>query len=166
MLTPDVHQKASSALGRQGMFMRKLVFLTFLGCACLTVNVNVTAQRITANGYEIVSIVQLITTPERFHSKKVSITGFLTLDFEVSKLCLFVDAPSINECVWIDLVGEMPEIRTEQQLSTWRKRRLDLQEQYNGRAISVHGIFDMNKGGHLGIYPGTIANTVVVRIVK
>jgi hypothetical protein len=90
--------------------------------------------------YESVSVINLIATPERFHGKKVVVSGWLTLEVEDMSLCLTQNVASPKECIWVDIEDE----------------RLKSLKKYRNELATVHGTFDKDETGHLGGWSGGI----------
>ena len=89
-----------------------------------------------------VSLINLIATPDQYHSKNVSVSGWLTLEFENMSLCLASVVPSSKECVWIEL--------DDAKQKSWRA--------LNGKRVVVLGTFDKTNTGHLGGWSGSLQN--------
>ena len=105
---------------------------------------------------EWVSIIGLIATPDRYHGKPVHITGWATIQFENTALCLSKDSLSTKECVWLEVPGEALVPKKTISVEQWRK--------YDQQVISVNGIFDKDNYGHLGAYSGAIMSVSSVYV--
>jgi hypothetical protein len=90
-----------------------------------------------------VSIIQLVTNPEKHHGKVIRVIGFLHLGFEANGLYLhredFTQALTHNG-VWVDTTG------------------VATQPQINDRYARLTGTFDAKNRGHLGMWSGSIKN--------
>lgn len=90
----------------------------------------------------LVSFVQLLAHPERFHGKQVQVIGYMSLREEDKALYLsgeLADHGASEDAFWLDISGE-PEIDTG-----W---------------VLVRGRFNAERRGHLGLYAGTIEQIV------
>jgi hypothetical protein len=103
--------------------------------------------------YERTSIINLVSTPERFHQKKVVVVGWMTLKFEDMSLCLAERVPSAKECVWLNIPGS--DDRQRKMLKDWAR--------HTGQVVIVNGVFDKDELGHFGAWAGGVRD--IVRIV-
>jgi hypothetical protein len=91
----------------------------------------------------IVSLLQLIATPEKFDKKPIRVVGFLRLEFEGNALYLhredYENAISGNG-IWVDVSAEMA--RQEANL--------------NMHYVLLQGIFNANDRGHMSLWSGSI----------
>lgn len=90
-----------------------------------------------------VSMIQLISDPQRFDGKMIRVIGYLHLEFEGNAIYLHredFDRAIHQNGLWIEL--------TESQLRTSAK--------LNNGYVIVEGIFSSMEKGHLGIWPGSI----------
>jgi hypothetical protein len=111
-------------------------FCIFL--AALLVVVPIKAQQ-PAN----VTLVQLITTPERFDGKLVRVIGFLRLEFEGNVLYLHredYEHSILGNGIWVDVTPEMA------------KQRKTLNMNY----VLIEGVFSVTERGHLDAWSGSI----------
>jgi hypothetical protein len=100
--------------------------------------------------YEPVSLVSLLSLPERYDGRKVRVSGFVTLAFEGDGLHLdrsAYEAGLRRNALWL---------RRPRWLTSSDMRRL------NRRYGEVAGTFDASLHGHMGLYTGTL--TLVQRI--
>jgi hypothetical protein len=91
----------------------------------------------------IVSLLQLIATPEKFDKKPIRVVGFLRLEFEGNALYLhredYENAISGNG-IWVDVSAKMA--RQEANL--------------NMHYVLLQGIFNANDRGHMSLWSGSI----------
>ena len=101
------------------------------------------AELIPSASTEVVdlSIINLITTPERYNGKLVRIIGYVELQFEGTSIYLskYANASAKNG-LWLDSVD--PKI--------WPK--------YNKKYCLIEGTFNSNNQGHMGMWSGAIEN--------
>ena len=93
-----------------------------------------------------ISIINLITNPEKYHNKDITIIGVGNLQFEGNKICLSksdVEYGISSNCLWIEL---------NEKISYEEAKTL------NGKYIIIEGTFDMKNNGHFGMYPGAIVD--------
>ena len=93
------------------------------------------------------SIIQLISTPEKFDGKIVRVIGAVNFEFEGNQLCLHKEdlENSISEnCLWLEV--ENNSLQTNYLGLTG----------YNGTYIILEGIFRKNKKGHMNLFSGSI----------
>ncbi len=94
---------------------------------------------------EQVSLLQVLSQPEKYHGKEIGIIGYLHLEFEGNGLYLhkedFIHAIHMNS-IWVD-VTEKIEARV------WR---------LNDKYVAICGVFDANDTGHMGLFAGTLKN--------
>lgn len=100
-----------------------------------------------ANQYAIdVSMVQLLTSPEKYDGKLVRVIGVGNLEFEANHLSLSKEDHTYNtgNSIWIEL-GEKAISYEEA-------------KKYNGKYVIVEGFFDKDDKGHFGMFCGAIKN--------
>ena len=84
-----------------------------------------------------VSLIELISSPEKFHDKKVRVLGFVSLAFEGNMMCPTRDTVNRQDCIFLDIDGLAdPGFR-------------------KGYVV-LEGRFDGELRGHLGCCSGTI----------
>ena len=89
-------------------------------------------------------ITRLICQPEKYHGRRVQVSGFITLEFEGNRTCIGSDSDSL-ECIWLDVDGASdPGFRKARGL--------------------VEGTFDAELRGHFGCCSGTVSG--ITRIAK
>jgi|CXWL01.1.fsa_nt_gi hypothetical protein len=94
---------------------------------------------------EMVSMLQLIATPEKFDGKLVQVVGYLRIDFEENALYFHKEDYEhliVNNGVWLHLGKEVCQ------------KPVDLNLKY----VKVVGRFDAEHGGHMDLYSGSISN--------
>jgi len=94
--------------------------------------------------YGFVSMVQLLATPEKYHGKEVRVIGVGNIEFEGNCIALSEEDLKYggDQRIWIDL-DETVISKKEA-------------ERHNGKYVEVYGTFDMNDGGHYGLFYGAI----------
>ncbi|MES2040350.1 MAG: hypothetical protein V4495_21230, partial [Pseudomonadota bacterium] len=98
-----------------------------------------------------VSIINLITTPERFHGKKISVTGYILIADETIALQLSKDS-SPAESVWLSI--QEGRMETENDFRRYQKKKKQLKSTINRKRVLIEGIFDMHTRAHL--YRGSV----------
>ena len=94
---------------------------------------------------DVVSLVQLLAAPERFHNKRVQVIGYLQLRFEGDAIYLHkedCDHGITKNGVWINI----PE--------RWAKTP-------DGYAI-VEAVVDSNQHGHMGLFQASLKDVTRV----
>lgn len=90
---------------------------------------------------ELVSVVNLIATPQKFHEKPIAVVGFCVLKFESKGLflaeCDYRNSVTKN-ALWLT-IQLTPEVA-----------------QLDQRYGLVEGTFDMESRGHLQMYAGSL----------
>jgi hypothetical protein len=100
------------------------------------------AQAPSWEDYEMVSMIQLIATPQQFEGRKVHVCGFAVMRFEATALYLTRDDRNYSNRkngLWLDL----PD---------WDKQPKSLRNSF----VQVFGVFRSDKKGHKGAYSGTL----------
>jgi hypothetical protein len=90
-----------------------------------------------------VSIIQLISTPERYDQKLVRVSGFLWLEFEGNALYLHKEDKEhmlFKNGLWINVEGDQS----------------DIAHGLSGEYVIVEAMFDAKSKGHLGLWSGTL----------
>ena len=101
----------------------------------------------------ISSLIKLVATPDKYHYNKVSVTGFLNVEFEGDAIYIHkedYDRQLYSNGLWVNL--------TETQIK--RIDSLKLNKQY----VLLEGTFNKNGNGHMGLWSGEIKD--VTRIIK
>ncbi|RLA42043.1 MAG: hypothetical protein DRR42_24000 [Gammaproteobacteria bacterium] len=97
----------------------------------------------------VVSLKTLISFPDEYHEKSISVHGFLSLKFEGHSLWSSepdYDKRNPKNSVWIDIsISEANLI-------------------FDGECVELEGVFNSKRKGHFGLYSGTIEN--ITRIEK
>lgn len=92
---------------------------------------------------EPISLIQLIAQPEKHHGMYIGTVGVLRLDFEGTALHFSSEDAKLGipmNAIWLRI--EPPDVEKYQNLA---------QEH-----VIVHGVFDANTNGHMGLYRGSI----------
>ena len=104
-----------------------------------------------------ISIVALLSTPERFDQKPVQTIGFWLWEFEESALYLSAELGRervVTNAVWLDLAENSIDPAALAKLKTEAGKR-------NGIYVLVQGTFDASGRGHQGrSTPGSIVSVV------
>jgi hypothetical protein len=90
-----------------------------------------------------ISLIQLISKPDRYDGKVVRLEGFLRLEFEGNALYLHQeddDHMLTKNAIWVDASADMI------------KRRNDLNKKY----VLLEGTFDAKDHGHMGLFSGSL----------
>jgi hypothetical protein len=109
----------------------------------------------------IVSFINLISTPERFHQREIVLTGYAVIAFEGTALGFTKDAGAA-ESLW--LVYDDAAIKTNADVDRERRKFREWQKKYNRRWVMVEGVFDMTIKGHGGMYPGGIRSITQIEL--
>jgi len=103
----------------------------------------------------LISLIQLIANPDKFHEKRVLVKGYVLLDFENRVLYLHeVDALNTitRNGVWLDLDSGSPVLA----------RR----DQFHRRYALVEGTFNARGHGHFDLFAGEIRNVGRFELVR
>ena len=124
---------------------RKILFVL------ITIGVCISFFRANAVEVNNVSIINLISTPDKYEGKFVRIFGFVKLEFEGTGIYL-TEADLKNYLgkngLWLEGVNS------------------DQWGQYNGSLCLVEGIFDSKNTGHMGAWSGAIKNVSRIKVWK
>ncbi|RTY85534.1 hypothetical protein [Flavobacterium sp. GT3R68] len=89
---------------------------------------------------QTVSIIQLISNPEKYDGKIISVAGFLNLGFEETALYL----------------SQNDEEHKLKKNSIWIDKDSDRSSIYHKEYVIITGTFDMKNNGHFGSFSGTL----------
>jgi hypothetical protein len=92
----------------------------------------------------VVSMIQLIATPEKYQGKRVRMLAFLRIEFEGNALYLHKEDYQhllYGNGLWIDL-----------------PKGISNGKELNNRYVLVEGLFDGTQKGHMGLWSGTITD--------
>ena len=102
-----------------------------------------------------VSIIKLISTPEKYNGKEIEVRGFLNLEFEGTAIFLHKEDSEkflSENGVWLELS---------------RKFIMKLESSgMNQKYVRVRGIFDFNNRGHESAYSGGIRNITLIKALN
>jgi len=132
--------------------MRILITLFILGAFSST-NAQTPKSDVQGDSLYRVSIIKLIANPEKYHGKKVAVTGLLHYRFEDSSLYISSESEKWNiseNALWVNYADKV-EVNPLKNTPTTLK---DLDAKF----VSVVGFFDMNNHGHMGSYAGGLKN--------
>ena len=96
---------------------------------------------------EPVSIVALLSNPDKYHNKSVRVTGAINFGFEASAICLHSeDLTKVisKNCLWIE--PDLQALKTDPATL----------QQYNGSYVTLECTFDKNQLGHMSAYSGAM----------
>ena len=141
----------------------KVLFLTIL-FSLQTISVLSQQEKRVEFVYAPVSPIHLIANPEKYDGKRVRLRGFLHYQFEDSALYLSKDdADYLNSAnaIWIryDKTVKL-EILVCKNIKEITKPTADDFKYFDGRYVTVEGIFNMKGRGHLGVFSGELDNVV------
>ena len=101
----------------------------------------VSTEIVHAKGDNFVSLIQLIATPKVYDGMKVTVAGFMRLEFEGTAIYLHredYENSLYQNGLWLH-IGESDDIR-------------DLDKTY----VLIEGIFDASDHGHMDLWAGSI----------
>lgn len=107
---------------------------------------------------EVVSLVNLISTPVRYQGKLIQVTGWVSVQVENNSICLSDKPLSAKDCIWLE-IAEGPFTSKEGYVKAeqhWKE--------FHNRVVTLQGIFDKNNLGHFDAYSGTIGRITKVYI--
>jgi hypothetical protein len=121
------------------------LLITAMGSAAVELNENKSGER--------VSLIQLISDPNRYDGKVVFLGAYAIVQFEGNSLCMQPRPASSKDCVWLQFDDgpwetKQDMVRYRRAAAKWRK--------FNGKRISVRGTFNQNNLGHFGGWSGAI----------
>jgi len=105
-----------------------------------------------ASNYTL-SLINLISTPEKYNGKKVQIIGYLNVEFEGNGIYLHKDDYEhgiYSNGFWISIDQSI--------------RKKISNEKLNKSYVLIEGTFNMEQRGHMGLWSGEIDN--ITRIIK
>ena len=94
-----------------------------------------------------VSLVNLISNPEKYHGQTIQIVGYLQLEFEGDAIYLHkedCEHGMTSNGFWVDFSDKI-------------SKRQNLKS-YSEKYVILIGTFDMNSHGHMGLFAGTLKN--------
>lgn len=93
-------------------------------------------------GYYDISLIQLLSNPEKYHGKTVRVYGFATLESSKNRISYSKDSDAyLYDSISISLGESLNYEETAK---------------YNGGYVRITGVFDMNDKSRGGIYRGSI----------
>ncbi len=114
------------------------------------IHAKLAARRLNLNerrsGVAIVSLVQLLANPERYHNKPVCLEGFLRVEFEGCGIYLSRDDANYlinSNSLWVSFGGD------------WKGQGLE-PKQFNRKFVLIEGIFKQDDHGHMGMWSGSV----------
>jgi hypothetical protein len=97
-----------------------------------------------------VSLIRLLTRPEDYHNKFVRVEGYMHKKFENSAIYISKETADylINDCaLWVSYGDKELALEPDTEKGVLY---------FDGKYVLIEGIFDREKKGHLGAYPGEI----------
>lgn len=129
-----------------------LFVLGFLLLFCIIIGIFNNATSLLGNDSQNVvntSLINLISTPQKFNGKSVRLIGVCELEFEGCGLYFSKDDYDYGiskNAVWIDI--------DEESFS----ENYDSLKNMNGKYVIIEGVFESDDNGHLDMYSGSIGN--------
>lgn len=101
-------------------------------------------ERFKSRGYYTITLLNLLTNPDKYHLKKVQIKAYMHLAFECYGLFMHKEdyVYGTGNCLWIELPSDFFKDK----------------KKINNCYVIVKGIFNKNRRGHFGSFRGTIEN--------
>lgn len=108
---------------------------------------------------ELVSLINLIATPERYHGKEVVISAYVTIEMGNMSLCQVERPLTKKDCLWLTIYsGPFKTAKDMERYNAEEKKWLP----YHGRSVSLRGTFDKNETGHHGLWSGGIKKVTAI----
>ena len=130
------------------MYILLLLVLSFVFEPTLANNDDETGIR--------VSLINLISTPERYHGKFVFVSGYAEIEYENNVLCFSEKPLSSKDCLWIDIGEDVFDHGSNDESIKKLNDIEDYWGKFNKKKISLRGYFDMENDGHFGSSSGGI----------
>lgn len=105
------------------------------------------------------TLAALIADPQAFHGKPVSITAYVTIEFENMKACPSANETEISRCLWL-MIDDGPfrsdadYARYQLKLQTWQP--------LSRETVTLDATFDQNEKGHFSMWPGGLVKVTGV----
>lgn len=105
------------------------------------------------------TLAALIANPKTFHGKPVSITAYVTIEFENMKACPSENETEISRCLWL-IIDDGPHrsdadyARYQSKLQTWTPLSREI--------LTLDATFDQNEKGHFSMWPGGLVKVTRV----
>lgn len=105
------------------------------------------------------TLAALIAAPQVFHGKAVSITAYVTIEFENMKACPSENETEIGRCLWLKIddgpyKSDADYARYELKLQTWQP--------LSRQIVTLDASFDRNERGHFSMWPGGLVKVTRV----
>lgn len=104
-------------------------------------------------------MINLIATPERYDGKLVFLTGYVTIGLEHMTVCPSKSPLSGKDCLWLE-IDDGPFIDRSDVMREKSKEKIWMQ--FDGKVVSIRGVFDKDETGHFGQFSGAIRDVVDV----
>jgi hypothetical protein len=103
-----------------------------------------------------VSFVNLLANPEKYDGKKIIVSGVLHFQFEDSSLYMHKDDADyliLANGIWVDYARERTLSARCSKEFVASGSKLDY---FDGKYVSLTGVFNMKSHGHMGAFAGTL----------
>lgn len=118
-----------------------------------------------SNQVQKVSMISLISSPEKFDNKTIRVGGYIRISFEENILFFSRESMAAKDSsngVWIsygDGIGSQDDLIKYKNFFKSIKK-------YSGQHVYLEGVFDMKDSGHLGCCAGTISRITLIETLK
>lgn len=99
------------------------------------------------------SLIALIANPEKFQGKRIRVTGYLNLEFEGDAIYLNeLDCKNgiYENAFWVNFADKID-------MNNRRNPSRKLHD-FNHKYVSIEGVFNKNRNGHMSLFAGEIDN--------
>lgn len=123
------------------------ILISFLSCAQKDNSNNDEDDfvDILSKNYNI-SLIKLVSNPEKFHNQPIQIIGFLHLEFE-------------GNAIYINELDYKHSIRKNGFWVSFKNKELQKKAfELNDKYVLIEGVFDAENFGHMGMWSGEIKN--------
>jgi hypothetical protein len=117
--------------------------MKYLILLCLLAIVSCSAHTQGETHRGLVTLLQVLSSPENYHGQEMQLIGFLHIAFEGDGLYLHkedFDHAIVGNMIWVDITEEMEKNK----------------DKLNDRHVIIRGVFDANDHGHMGLYSGAL----------
>ncbi len=111
-----------------------------------------------------VSIIDLISNPDKYHNQIVHVVGFLHNKFEDSAIYFSkedADYLFVHNAIWINYSDSIEMID-----HTSPKAKPNKTAYFDCQYVALRGVFNKNSNGHFGMFPGTIENVSSISLLR
>lgn len=113
----------------------------------------------TAGCPERTTLAALIANPKAFHGKAVSITAYVTIEFENMKACPSENETGIGDCLWL-MIDDGP-YKTDANYARYQMK-LQKWQPLSRQTLTLDASFDLNERGHFSMWPGGLVKVTRV----